>query len=359
MIVFHGTTVKNASRIQLEGFRPRGNAARVWFTQTRSIARRRAAHKSRGRKERPIVLTCDLNLEALRRKLGARKVLHHRTLVTVEGKVPPAVILNNKAVLDTLVPRDDADLARWLNRLLGLQQHKGIGKTHPGVNRLRRWLDHRVGTYPESQLKKEEVLEAAKQWLPEYFKDNVPVFDRVRRPGKGTPVDPFDEGEETPEDDQETARAYEVFMSEKPNRRARGLAMLEKLGTPDLQEWCLMMLEDEAAPVRVAALNILNRCGDTAVEMIAPLAEAEDKQVRAAAVSVLSRHSGEGCHAWFRAGLTDPEAHVRLTVARQLGDLEPSSSEDLFLLALSDSNPKIVEMAEKLTAGKALKSQIW
>ena len=150
MIVFHGTNLQNSARIQVEGFRPKGNAARVWFTQTKSIARRRAAHKAKGRKERPMVLTCDLNLEALRRKLGAARVLHHRTIVTVAGNVPPAVILNNQAVLASLVPRNDADLARWLNRLLGLEQHKGIGKTHPGVNRLRRWVDHRVGTYPES-----------------------------------------------------------------------------------------------------------------------------------------------------------------------------------------------------------------
>jgi hypothetical protein len=278
--------------------------------------------------------------------------------IQVEG-FRPSVILNNQAALASLVPRDDADLARWLNRLLGLEQHKGIGKTHPGVNRLRRWIDHRVGTYPESQLKKEEVVEAAKQWLPAYFEDNIPVFDRVRHPVKGTPEDPFDEGEETVEDDQEKAKAFDVLMSEKPSRRAKGLAMLERLDTPDLQEWCLLVLEDEATSVRVAALNILNRCEDVATDTIEPFADSEDKQTRVAAISVMVRHAGEVKGDWFRAGLTDPEVHVRLAIARQLCDLDPFTHKDLFNLALSDSNPKVVEFAEKLTKGKGYKALVW
>lgn len=74
MIMYHGTTMRAAQRIRVQGFQPRTPSRRVWFAQSKSYAQRRASTKGRRARDRAVVLTCDIDVDLYRRTLGARGV---------------------------------------------------------------------------------------------------------------------------------------------------------------------------------------------------------------------------------------------------------------------------------------------
>ena len=61
------------------------------------------------------------------------------------------------------------DLAAWANATLGLRKHSGVPANHPGIDRLWRWLSHRVAFQARRRTAEEELLRKASQWLPEFF----------------------------------------------------------------------------------------------------------------------------------------------------------------------------------------------
>ena len=74
---------------------------------------------------------------------------------------------------------------------------------------------------------------------------------------------------------------------------------------------------------------------------------------------VLTRDAGAEAPVWFRNGLTDPSAHVRVHTARYLEELDLATHRDLFELALYDANSKVAQIAEKLTSGKGVAREAW
>lgn len=95
MIVFHGTTWRNAMYIYINGFIPIRPAKAVWFTKNKPYARRRARHKAHTADSRPIVLTCNLDLDALRQELGPNKVrVRNPQIISIAGPVPPSVLVS-------------------------------------------------------------------------------------------------------------------------------------------------------------------------------------------------------------------------------------------------------------------------
>ena len=78
MLLYHGTTRRSAEQIAIEGFAPRKPSRRVWFAHSKSYALGRAKVKARRRHDRPVVLLCELDLAALRRKLGSKRVVYRR-----------------------------------------------------------------------------------------------------------------------------------------------------------------------------------------------------------------------------------------------------------------------------------------
>jgi len=196
----------------------------------------------------------------------------------------------------------------------------------------------------------------ARQWLPELFRDVEidPERLKVRRRAAAIevqitpPAEPAD-----PREDQ----ALALLEDDRPRRRVRGLALLEKIGDADLADWCAVFLADDAPAVRVAALRALRRCDDADGDLIVPLARSDDKRVRAAAVAALARHGGREAARWFERGLKDPSACVRLETAAVLEHLDPTEHRRVFELALYDPNPQVAYLAEKLTAGKGYHKQ--
>jgi len=352
MIVYHGTTARRARKICTEGFLPRKPSKRVWFAEAKGYAEGRARCQARRTHDRPVVLTCDLNVAEVRRRLGKRRVLHRSGCIAIDGPVPITALRSFPGVVDQ--PASPEELAAWVNAVLGLKSYKGVHAGHPGILRLAKWVTNRhvtAGRRRWKGIQPEELLSMARQWLPEFFRDVVidPATVRARRVSRTVEVEV---AEEQISPDPREAKAMDLLDDPRADRRARGLKLLAALADPDLFDWCMMCLDDESADVRVAALRTMLRCDEADVEAVEPLARSQDKRARGAAIAAMVHSGGRQRKAWLDRGLRDPEPCVRLEAARQLEHMDPKLDRELFRLALYDPNPQVAELARKLTRHK-------
>jgi len=251
------------------------------------------------------------------------------------------------------------ELAGWLNRLLGLKPYKGVPGTHPGLERLSRWVTNRQTSQPRNRVRPAGVVRMARQWLPEFFEgvEIDPESLHVVRTVGGMDVEV---APPEPEPDPREEEALDCLIDPRPKRRVRGLSLLGATAEPDeLSDWCTMFLDDDSVNVRVAALATMLVCEDAEPSVIEPLARSDNKRVRAAAIAALARHAGPDAPRWFERGLKDPCACVRLATARQLSTLDPAEHRGLFELALYDPNPQVARTARKCTAGKGYSKARW
>ena len=291
------------------------------------------------------MLTCDIDLQQFAR-IGPKRIFQRGGNIAIEGPVPVSVLRSFPGQDAPTTPRD---LARWINRVLGLKPGKGVGWRHPGINRLSQWVVRRLTHHPTRRIKQSELLGMARQWVGEYFEDVEidPGTLQVRRRFKTIEVRA--ESPPPPPDTREY-EAIELLEDSRPARRVRGLVMLGEIADPDLFDWCAACLGDESSDVRITALRTMLLCPDCDPAIIEPLAESADNLVRAAAIAALAKHSVGASPRWFERGLKDPSPHVRLETAAVLPRLDPGEHRGIFELALYDSNPKIVQLARRLTA---------
>ena len=358
MIVYHGTTQKSAQRIRREGFIPRRPSKRVWFARNRSYAQGRARHKARGMSDRPVVLTCDIDIEGLRQSFSGHRIMYNGNILSISATVPPSVLRSHP---DMGPPYSAEEFIRLVNDALDIKPHKGPSKSHPGIQRLTRWVADRLANNAKARITQEELLALAQQWLPDYFEGREMDFAQLRARTKvpDVPATPTEISWEEEKEDTRETEALDCLASPKYKRRVRGLALLAELQDPDLFEWCAMHLEDVAPQVRVQALKLMRRCADVDAEFVEPLAEAEDKTVRAAAIEVLALHAGDEASRWFWCGVTDPSPHVRMTLARHLEELDPVAHRDIFESVLYDPHPDVARIGQKFAEGKGFAKLVW
>lgn len=356
MIVFHGTTARRARQICRNGFLPKKPSRRVWFAESRLYAERRGLTQARRSHDRTVVLTCDLNLDQLRRDLGPKRVMHRNRVIAVDGVVNVSVLRSWPASTD--VASSPRELATWINHILRVKQHHGVSPKHDGVQRLSRLIVKRLSEHPEGRIKPTEIIYHARQCLPGFLGD-VEIDPKTlhARPRMETIHVEIDYPGQAA--DEREYEALELLEDQAARRRIRGLKLLEELEEPDLFEWCAILLDDESIDLRVLALETIARCQDADPDALAPFAECENKRVRAAAIAALTRHGGEDASRWFRAGLTDPSANVRMEAVSALSLLNPAEHKDLFELALYDPNPRVRQHAERLTQGKGFRKWKW
>ncbi|MFQ6043253.1 MAG: HEAT repeat domain-containing protein [Candidatus Poribacteria bacterium] len=289
----------------------------------------------------------------MRKRLGSKRVFYKNGVIAISAPVP-ATVLREYSMLELLSSPEE--LAAWVNRLLGLKPYEGVSRRHPGINRLSRWMVNRLTSGTGSKIDTEELLLKAHQWLPEFFVEGVEIYPgklRVHRRGKTVEVETELSSEEIDTREREE-EALDCLVAQNPKRRIRGLKLLAKIGIPDLFDWCVMLLSDDSKDVRVAALRTMLRCDEVEEEVILPLAYSEDKRIRAAAIAVLAKHSGENAPHWFERALKDKSACVRLETANLLSQLDTAEHQYIFELALWDPNPRIKHIARRLTVGKRL-----
>ena len=338
MNFYHGTTLRSAIRIAEVGFLPRKGV--VWFTTSRNRAQRRAKQKARKTASSPFVFVCEIDIQELYNRLGKNCVMHSKGFLAIRGRVSPTVILNSSELI-----------TKWINQKLQGEPYENISPHHPGIDRLSRWVENHMDSGTGSTIRPKELSQKLQQWLPDFFR-GVEVapedlrFDRSPElVGLETKplLEPVDSREEN---------ALDALAAVKPQRRIRGLKLLAQLEHEDLYEWCTLLLSDESTEVRIAALQTIVHCDDADPEVIQPLAESQNKRIRAAAIAALAKHSTEDAPRWFERGLKDREACVRLATASLLSTLDAIEHQEIFELALYDPNPAIKHLAEKLTTGK-------
>jgi len=350
MIVYHGTTERRARRICADGFFPKKPSRRVWFAETKGYALGRARTQARRTHDRPVVLTCELNIAHARERFGKKKVFHKHGVIAIDARVPVSVLRSFPGAIDT--PVSPQELADWVNYLLGLRRHKGVGPRNPGIQRMSRWAVKRLSSGGKKTIKSTELVDKARRFLPELFEDYIIDAEHMLayRRVKTIKVETAVAGSAP----RQEAEALECLDSSKVERRVRGLSILAEIRDPDLYEWCMMCLEDSSVNVRVAALRTMHICDSIHPEDIVPLTDSENKQIRGAAIAVLAKHSANAREktSWFRRGLTDPNPCVRVEAARLLPDLDPKAFKAIFAIALHDPNRDVARRARKLTEHK-------
>ena len=338
MNFYHGTTLQNAIKIAEMGFLPRKGV--VWFTTSKHRAQRRAKQKARKIASSPFVFTCEINVQNLSNRLGKHLVMRSKGFLAIRRRVPPTVILNSSELI-----------AKWVSQILQGESYESISPDHPGIDRLSRWVENRMNAGTDKAIRPKELSQRLQQWLPDFFRRITIIPENLRFDYSpelvGFEIEPSSE----PVDSREE-NALDALTHAKPKRRIRGLELLAQLEHEDLYDWCTLLLLDESAEVRIAALQTIVQCDDGDPEAIQPFAESENKRIRAAAIAALAKHSAEDAPRWFERGLKDREACVRLETASLLPTLDVSQHRRIFELALYDPNPSIKHLAEKLTAGK-------
>ena len=356
MRVYHGTTRRRAARIRMVGFVPR--KGRVWFTTNLRYAKGRARQQARRTADQAEVLTCQLNPGQFK----PNHFLHQNHVIVIRSRVPSSVLIDQRGLIVLPSHLTAEALARWINRLLRLKPHNGVSKRHPGLRRLESWFLEQLKKKPDRKFTDSELIELMQQWIPDVmgqFRFDPETHRAFRIPDPPEASEPeWWESVPTPSEEEVEQRIFDSLMSENADRRVKGLAMLAEHEDPDLFEWCTMFLEDSSEDVVVCAIETARLSEDPDVETMEDFADAEDKRVRAAGIGFMTRH-GEDHAEWFRMGLTDPETHVRVETAKHLGELDPTVDRELFELALYDPNPKVSEVAEKMTAGKGYAKEVW
>lgn len=145
--------------------------------QEQGLAASRAHTKARRSNDRPIVLAVDLDLDALRKRYGAKRVKPSGGMISINGEVPPSMLRTHYA-LGT--PESPSEITRWLNSILKIKPHKGISIRHPGIKRLAQWVNNKLSTNPRADISQKQMLSYAMQWIPEHFAGYEVDFDLQR-----------------------------------------------------------------------------------------------------------------------------------------------------------------------------------
>lgn len=348
MEFYHGTTLSNARGIIENGFRPRGGA--VWFTTEWNYAKNRAEQKARRKRDKPIVLKTELEIEALRTSVGNGKIQAQSGIVAINERLRVQLLQSNSFELLAC----PVALAKWVNRQLGLYPNNGVSRNHWGIVRLAHWMNNRMKSGTGNRIDRHEFFEKGKQWLPAFF-DKIPL-NPERSPIQHLQNDTIAvriclETQEKPLQQSKVETSYDKAIAdmadESPKRRTRGLRSLEKLGTEELFDWCVLHLEDESVDVVCNALRIMCRCDDGYIAPILRYAESKNRRIRAGALAALAKHTLDDRERWFERGLKDPAACVRTEVAKLLPTLDRIVYQDLFDIARHDPNPVVKRLAKK------------
>ncbi|HUW84441.1 MAG TPA: hypothetical protein VMZ31_16775 [Phycisphaerae bacterium] len=290
---------------------------------------------------------CELDVDEVRRQLGGKGVIHRKGIIAIDGPVPIEMMHSLSLADFATVP---AEIAAWANSLLGLPPEAAVQPKHPGVIRLSRWINARLASGGGGRLVSSELVDRAGRWLPEFFKTATLGPKRLgahRRVG----LTEYDVDEPQRGPDPREVEALQGLDNPRPEERVRGLALLGEMGAADLFDWCVMFLDDEAQPVRIAALHTMLQCDSIIPEAIETLADSQDRSTRAAAIAVLAKHSDDGSAGWIKRGLADPQVCVRVEAVRFLNRLDRRRHRRIIELASHDPNPDIAARARKCLSG--------
>jgi len=303
MIVYHGTTIRNAQNIRRIGFIPREPSWKVWFAENKELALRRAKSQARRTRDLPVVLVCNINLKKIRHQLGGG-VSYSNRVIAISGHVPATVVCSSSMSWAMLEPLASPEgIATWVNELLGMSPRNGVSKSHPGIYKLSFWMVKRLTSgNGEGSVRLREVFQKAYQWFPEFSKeiDIEPEDLRMHHEAKPAKVEMGLTSEEINAREEEV---LDCLASTTAEQRIRGFKLLAELEHPLLFDWCMMHLNDDFKEMYLAVLHTMLVCDKVEPEALLPFASPEENNTRAAAVEALAKHSGTSPLHWFERAL--------------------------------------------------------
>jgi len=364
MVYYHGTTLEKAEKIVQRGFLPKDGL--VWFSPAKWYSQTHARYKalySSGKHEQAIAFACDINVRKLRAKLGDHRVTDKNNLLTVSGFVQPSV-LRAYATLHLLDSYDA--VAAWV-RHFGWDSPRTFDDLQPAIRKLSRWI-RKCLTTGRHTIQAEEFMRKGNQWLPEVFQlidldhrlESLPVKRSGKHGRSGAlawggyvGIEKFRQSYDTDSETvykqhfavEEEALAY--LTSHDPLERIRGLKLLAESKVDDLFSLCVLHLGDASRDVILTALQTMLACQKGDPEVIVPYAAASDRNIRAAAIAALAKHTADETVRWFEIGFSDPEPYVRLEVAAVLLHLDPLQHQGIFEPAYGDPDPEIRRLAHQ------------
>lgn len=342
MKAYHGTTKGRARRIFDQGLLPMPPSQLVWFAEDRGYAMGRAHAQARRARDEPTVLACVLDIPEIRRRLGGKGVVHKKGIIAIDG---PVTIDMMRAISSADFATEPEEVATWINALLDLAGDDRLSARHRGVQRLSLWINSQLASGSAKGLQFTALLDNARKWLPERFAGRK--LEREVLCGHASiGFASVDLGPDAVTVSRQ-AEALELLDAAQAERRVSGLELLAEIDDPDLFDWCAICLEDRSLTVRIAALRTMVQCKAGVPAVVEPLADAEDRRVRAAAIAALAALTGSETPKWIEQGLRDPEACVRVTVAGYIRQLDPKKHRKLLELASHDPNPDISGRAHR------------
>jgi len=160
--LWHGTTEDRTRAIVEQGFRGLGRRALVWFTRNSKFALRVANARAAARHKIPVVISCEINLE----KYSAFQKANSQTYV-FSSPIGKEVICNVSVVKKDWVFNNPSvqvtktagkmDILSWINWYLGMGSEAAIGKDHPAVEAIFKWVKAQHAQGRESLISDEEM----------------------------------------------------------------------------------------------------------------------------------------------------------------------------------------------------------
>lgn len=151
--------------------------------------------------------------------------------------------------------------------------------------------------------------------------------------------------EELKRDPALTNSVFAVCLKDDDARARRSCASMARyIGSPALIEPLRLFLRDPVADVRLdAAASLGELAGEKAIPWITPLTNDSDPSLRAAALSILAKHSEKLPYALFRQKIHDHDPDVQLTAANLLASVGERIPREFALqfIATSTSTPKV------------------
>ncbi len=169
LTVWHGTTEDRARAIVQQGFKKRGNSGLIWFTKLPNFACRVAASRARHRRRHAVVISCQIDLEKTP-SFGKQASHVHIFPSPVNREVIANVslVIGRQFRLDAVKTRwpdvkvtqesRQQDILSWLNQYLSLENEEAIGKDHPAVKAIFKWVKAQYATGRKERISDEEML---------------------------------------------------------------------------------------------------------------------------------------------------------------------------------------------------------
>jgi hypothetical protein len=190
VLLWHGTSLTRANSILESGFRSKKRG--VFFSSNIMTSLSYAEGRASKEHSQPAIFAAIYDLTTLRYGKAFRHQFHYifrpgaanrivRYLLTCRGLYSTGKIGNETTkfrdnLTNIAITQNSGSkgIAYWLNSFLDLDNSELISEDHPAVSQIKAWVDEQYANDRTQPIMDEEILNLAKELLPEYI-EGVPL----------------------------------------------------------------------------------------------------------------------------------------------------------------------------------------